>query len=201
MRHSSVSIAVEAVKEIHSPPDRLIAVPVATHARAVGSQREPRGVAFRLYLLVCAALVAWGASVRDENYVSAGFGLGYALGIAGVACMSLLLLYSIRKRARPLGSWGLLRSWLGVHMMLGILGPVAILFHANFRLGSTNSSVALACMLVVAASGVIGRIIYPKIHHDAFYARVFALWHAFHLPLCVLLFGAAIVHVIAAHMY
>jgi hypothetical protein len=157
-------------------------------------------VAFRLYLLACAALVAWGASVREENYVSADFGLGYALGIAGLGCMTLLLLYSVRKRARALGSLGPLRGWLGVHMMLGILGPVAILFHANFRLGSTNSSVALACMLVVAASGVVGRVIYPRIH-QAFYARLFALWHAFHLPLCVLLFGAAIVHVIAAHMY
>jgi hypothetical protein len=33
------------------------------------------------------------------------------------------------------------------------------------------------------------------------YERVFALWHAFHLPLCFLLFAAAFVHVIAAHLY
>ena len=33
------------------------------------------------------------------------------------------------------------------------------------------------------------------------YERVFALWHAIHLPLCVLLFTATAVHVIAVHMY
>jgi hypothetical protein len=34
-----------------------------------------------------------------------------------------------------------------------------------------------------------------------FYERAFALWHAFHLPFCVVLFGAAAVHVVAVQMY
>ena len=33
------------------------------------------------------------------------------------------------------------------------------------------------------------------------YERCFALWHAFHLPLCFLLFGAAAIHVVAVHLY
>jgi hypothetical protein len=33
------------------------------------------------------------------------------------------------------------------------------------------------------------------------YEQLFSLWHAFHLPLCILLFSAAAVHVIAVHMY
>ena len=33
------------------------------------------------------------------------------------------------------------------------------------------------------------------------YEQLFSLWHAFHLPLCVLLFGAAAVHVLAVHLY
>jgi hypothetical protein len=33
------------------------------------------------------------------------------------------------------------------------------------------------------------------------YARLFSLWHAFHLPFCVTLFLAAAVHVVAVHMY
>ena len=186
-------------------------------------------------------------------------------------------------------------------MALGLMGPVAILFHANFQLGSLNSTVALACVLLVASSGVVGRLIYPRIHHEltgrratlgelreaaaerkdalgaalgshpwlgaelgAFeraslhatglagalrrlapidpggralrrrvarrlagapgaadvlreldvylsavrraatfqvYERAFSLWHAFHLPLCILLFATAAIHVIAAHMY
>jgi len=34
-----------------------------------------------------------------------------------------------------------------------------------------------------------------------FYERVFAMWHAVHLPLCYLLFATATVHVLAVHMY
>jgi len=253
-----------------------------------------RGRSFRLFLAACVVLVAWGAGVRDENTLTPDFGPGYILGFVGTCCMLLLLTYSARKRLRAIGSLGPLRHWFGVHMVLGILGPVAILFHANFRLGSQNSSVALACMLLVAASGVVGRLIYPKIHHGLYghrsslrelqraaasqrttlavapelsrellvfeslaaggpkglfsalarfarvrrrarslermvssreraeparrsvaaylgavtrvaefsvYERLFGLWHAFHLPLCFLLFGATIVHVIAAHLY
>jgi hypothetical protein len=42
---------------------------------------------------------------------------------------------------------------------------VAILYHCNFHLGSLNSNVALVCALVVAASGVAGRVIYTRIYH------------------------------------
>jgi hypothetical protein len=35
----------------------------------------------------------------------------------------------------------------------------------------------------------------------AAYERLFALWHVLHVPLCILLFGAAAIHVLAVHMY
>lgn len=252
-----------------------------------------------------AVAIAWGWSIRDEYYLSAESGLGYRLGIVGLACMTLLLLYSLRKRLPLMGTFGHIRYWFGIHMFLGVAGPVAILYHANFQLGSLNSNVALLCVLVVSSSGLIGRFLYPKIHHglyghrasleelrreagesrsailsrfdaeagasdrlaefeadaldentgllgsiwriaimpirsrrarrqynrmieasavdgpddgaafevDAYldairrvagfrgYERLFALWHAFHLPFCVMLFLAAFVHVVAVHMY
>jgi hypothetical protein len=49
-------------------------------------------------------------------------------------------------------------------MVFGVVGPVLILLHANFKLGSINSNMALAAMLVVAVSGVVGRYLYGKIH-------------------------------------
>ena len=249
--------------------------------------------------------VIWGWSTREELYFTPQSGLGYFLGIFGTVLMVLLLLYSLRKRLRRMRSWGPIRHWFGIHMILGVLGPVAILFHANFRLGSVNSTVALACVLLVSSSGVVGRFIYPKIHYGLYgsraslrelkrraelsrgavgsiidaspalasklasvesfaltekrsvlgsvwrfismppriratrrrcrkllrssvpaarareaertvatyldglrrvaefdtYERLFSLWHAFHLPLCVMLFLAAAVHVVAVHMY
>jgi hypothetical protein len=53
-------------------------------------------------------------------------------------------------------------------MILGVLGPVLILFHSNFQLGSFNSRVALYCMLLVAGSGVVGRHIYAHIHNGLY---------------------------------
>ena len=55
-------------------------------------------------------------------------------------------------------------AWFEIHMALGVVGPILVLFHANFKLGATNSNVALICMLLVAGSGVIGRYIYTRLH-------------------------------------
>jgi hypothetical protein len=51
--------------------------------------------------LACAALLVWGALVRGEHYLSADFGLGYALGIVGTSCMLLLLLYCCASACAP----------------------------------------------------------------------------------------------------
>ena len=56
--------------------------------------------------------------------------------------------------------------------MLGILGPICILFHANFQLGSTNSNVALFSMLIVAGSGLLGRYIYTRNHFGLYGSKI-----------------------------
>jgi hypothetical protein len=259
--------------------------------------------------LAAAGGIIAGWAHRDRMDLVAHEGLGYALGVAGLGMMSLLLLYSLRKRWKPLRFAGPAPLWLQIHIALGVLGPTAILFHANFRLGSLNSRAALFCMATVSLSGVVGRFLYMHIHSafldrrravgdihasglpalvaakriapeletllwdfrvgaldatarswtartgaflrvgadarkasrrglaiyrcalakqpagDAprapavarslreyatrvrtlarmnFYERAFSLWHAFHLPFCVVLFGAAVVHVVAVQMY
>ena len=40
-----------------------------------------------------------------------------------------------------------------------------------------------------------------RVAEFGFYERVLGLWHALHVPLCVILFLAAVVHVIAVHLY
>ncbi len=57
-------------------------------------------------------------------------------------------------------------------MVLGILGPLCILYHANFGLGATNSNIALFCMLIVAGSGLVGRYIYAHIHHGLYGSKL-----------------------------
>mgnify|MGYP001817702408 CR=1 FL=1 len=122
-------------------------------------------------ILVMISLV-YGWLNRDSNYITAESGAGYALGIIGGSLMLILLMYPISKRVRFLTRLLPLRYWFGVHMMFGVLGPLMILFHSNFQLGSINSTVALGCMLIVASSGLIGRYIYTRIHHGLYGSKI-----------------------------
>lgn len=90
--------------------------------------------------------------------------LGYALGIAGGTAMLLLFAYPLRKRVRALHRLGPAKPWFAVHMVLGVAGPVLILLHSGFRIGSLNAGVALWSMLIVAGSGVVGRFLYLLTH-------------------------------------
>lgn len=113
-------------------------------------------------LVLIVLIIGWLQS--DEEYVVPESGLGYWLGIAGGVAMLALLMYSYRKRNKSKHVIGSVPTWFRIHMFLGVLGPVLIVFHSNFRLGALNSNVALFSMLIVATSGVIGRYIYGKIH-------------------------------------
>lgn len=117
-----------------------------------------------VWTVVVAALVYWGMHAHLERYITPQRGLGYWLGIGGGSMMLLLLVYSARKRYAWLRWLGGIPAWFEIHMTLGVVGPILVLFHANFHLGATNSNVALICMLVVAGSGVIGRYIYTRLH-------------------------------------
>jgi hypothetical protein len=117
-----------------------------------------------VWTVVVAALLYWGLHAHLEHYITPKRGLGYWLGITGGSMMVLLLIYSARKRAPWLRWIGGTHSWFRIHMALGVVGPVLILFHSNFRLGASNSNVALICMLLVAGSGVVGRYIYTRLH-------------------------------------
>jgi hypothetical protein len=117
-----------------------------------------------IWTVVVACLIAWGIHAHLERYITPQRGLGYALGITGGSMMVLLLMYSARKRLRWLRWLGGIPAWFDFHMVLGVVGPVLVLFHANFSLGATNSNVALFSMLLVAASGVVGRYIYTRLH-------------------------------------
>jgi hypothetical protein len=101
-------------------------------------------------------------------YITPERGIGYGLGIAGGTMMLLLMLYPLRKHARWAQGFGSVRHWFRGHMLLGVLGPVCVLLHCNFQLGSINGNVALFSMLLVAGSGLVGRFIYSKVHYGLY---------------------------------
>lgn len=114
------------------------------------------------------ALVILGWLLRDYSLINPEEGLGYWLGITGGSLMLALLLYPLRKRIRLLHVLGPTKIWFRLHMIFGLVGPLLVLYHCNFQLGSFNSQVALYCMLLVAGSGVIGRHFYARIHRGLY---------------------------------
>ncbi|MCW8854660.1 MAG: transcriptional regulator [Gammaproteobacteria bacterium] len=123
-----------------------------------------------LFFLFAGYLIIKGLMNREGSFLTAETGIGYMLGIIGGSMMLLLLFYPLRKHLRLMRNWGPIRYWFRLHMMLGVAGPVLVLYHSNFGFGSTNSNIAMICMLVVAGSGLFGRLFYSKIH-DGLYGR------------------------------
>lgn len=138
--------------------EHLDAVPV--HARA--ARRRGAGDSLAWLLFGGLVLGVWQLS-RMELY-SARSDTGYWMGVGGGVLMLLLFAYPLRKRWPALARVGKAKHWFVVHMVLGIFGPLTILAHCSFRIGSVNAGVALFSMLVVALSGIAGRFIYLRIH-------------------------------------
>jgi hypothetical protein len=122
-------------------------------------------------LTLAMGLIILGLLLPTERYLTPQNGVGYVLGIVGGSMMLALLIYPLRKRKPSLAFLGSIRGWFRTHMVLGVAGPLAILYHCNFSLGATNSNVALFCMLVVAGSGLVGRYLYSRIHHGLYGRR------------------------------
>ncbi len=159
VRHLGVSTAGRA--SARRPAPRAPPASVTARRRPLLSWGRV-GVATLLLVLYL------GWTLPTERYITPTRGLGYALGIIGGSLMLLLLLYSARKHFSWLSFLGPTPSWFRFHMVLGVLGPLCILFHANFSTGAANSNVALFSMLTVASSGFIGRYLYAHIHQGLY---------------------------------
>ena len=116
-----------------------------------------------LYILLTLLIIGvWRFS--RMGYYRSGDDVGYWMGVAGGVMMLLLFSYPLRKYFRFMERLGKVKWWFIVHMILGIGGPLLILLHSTFRLGSVNAAVALFSMLIVAGSGIVGRFLYLRIH-------------------------------------
>jgi len=118
------------------------------------------------------AIIYLGWMIRDQRYLIADSGIGYWLGIMGGSMMILLLIYPARKRKPRWRFMGSIKFWFRFHMFLGIAGPVLIILHSGYQLGSLNGSVAFFSMLIVASSGLVGRYLYRRIHHGLYGEKI-----------------------------
>ncbi len=122
-------------------------------------------LAFTLFALL---LLYMGWLNRTQAVWTAEDGWGYWLGIVGGSLMLLLLLYPMRKRFHFMSKWLTVKFWFRLHMVFGVLGPVLIMMHSSYHLGSLNGRIALFSMLIVAISGLFGRYFYTRIHYGLY---------------------------------
>lgn len=156
-----------ALVPVSNASTQVARTPAKNHS--VGKAARPRPSIFpKLFTIAVAVALLVGWINRDDNGLTPVSGTGYWLGIIGSVMMLVVLLYPLRKRMRSLRAIGSVTFWYNAHMVLGVLGPVLVLWHANFRLGAINSSVALITMLVVAISGVFGRYLHSKVNLDLY---------------------------------
>jgi hypothetical protein len=105
---------------------------------------------------------------HTEAVWTAESGWGYWFGIVGGSLLLLLLLYPMRKRLHFMSKWLTVKFWFRLHMVFGVLGPVLIMMHSSYHIGSLNGQVALYSMLLVAISGLFGRYFYSRIHYGLY---------------------------------
>ncbi len=146
----------ESTAAVNLPPQDTPAAP----RRARGSRND-----LYLYALLTAMVAgAWGFT-RLGLYTSKS-DVAYWMGVAGGVGMLLLLSYPMRKHLRFMRGMGKANHWFVGHMVLGVAGPMLILLHSTFQIGSLNAGVAFYSMVVVALSGVVGRFLYLRLHRN-----------------------------------
>jgi hypothetical protein len=126
-----------------------------------------------LYVTVVAWVVAHGFGYYRLPLSERGFhplnrqlrpsgAIGIRLALMGVASFLGIYLYAIRKHVKWLGRIGKTRNWLNIHVVMGIGAPVLITFHAAFRTRGLAGT-AYWIMMIVVASGFIGRYLYAQV--------------------------------------
>ena len=140
---------------------------------------------------------------------------GHGIGIVGFAFMLMTeTLYSLRKRSRSV-RWGRMSTWLQFHIFTGIVGPYMVLLHTSWKFNGIAGMTTLFTVIIVV-SGFVGRYIFTRIprtlegleieatlSQEAIKQarRLLALWHGIHIPIGMVLFISAFVHIGAALYY
>lgn len=157
------------------PTKRVTAAPVTDNIVpllwALGSLR-----------VVAAMIIIWGVLhfdyygasyaartiVRDHEFLrpSGKFGLG--LGLLSVAFFVWNLLYLVRRNPKA-GRWmpGSLKLWMGTHIFTGVASFLFVIVHAGFTYRMTVGGYAFLALVIVLASGLVGRYFYAIVPHAA----------------------------------
>ena len=90
---------------------------------------------------------------------------GHAFGFIGTTLILLNYLYSVRKRYEFNERLGSLRYWMELHMFVGFVGPILIVYHSTLKFHGLIATICFFAMATVVITGIIGRYIHTKIPH------------------------------------
>lgn len=88
--------------------------------------------------------------------------VGQSAGLLAIAIFIFLWLYPFRKKARWLAWTGSVGRWLDVHVLAALSLPLLVAIHAAWRFEGLIG-LGFWSMMVVWASGVVGRYLYTRI--------------------------------------
>ena len=98
----------------------------------------------------------WHAWLRPSGVI------GQSAGILALLIFVFLWLYPLRKKYRGLAFTGSIARWLDIHILAAIGLPLLLAIHASWRFDGIVG-LGYFAMLIVCASGVVGRYLYVRI--------------------------------------
>jgi dihydropyrimidine dehydrogenase (NAD+) subunit PreT len=85
---------------------------------------------------------------------------GHGVGVGATTFMMANFLYALRKRWRRLKGTASIRTWLTLHMFVGIMSPLVIAFHAAFLVNNLLAVWTWIALSVVVGTGIFGRFLF-----------------------------------------
>ena len=177
--------------------------------------RNNRELWWAFFAGILISVIYIGVYLAARKIPAAGELFGHAIGIFGFILMLMTeTLYSLRKRTRS-ASWGRMSSWLQFHIFTGLVGPYMVLLHTSWKFNGLAGVTTLFTIIIVI-SGFIGRYIFTRIPRTMDGLEIegtlseaalrqarqlMALWHTIHIPIGIVLFISAFVHVGGALYY
>lgn len=182
----------------------------------------------RLTTIVVLMVAAVAAALLVEAFLSIGSPSpfahtrqGHLMGWIGLGIILLVFVYPIKKRLSRNHRWP--RGWFQVHMVAGVIGPLLILLHSGAHVHALVPLLALAAMVVIVVSGIVGQGVHYlalrtlndrrrqlheeglgsdeidlRLHRMAAQEEAFRLWQSIHAPMTLLFLVLTAMHVIGA---
>lgn len=87
-------------------------------------------------------------------------GMAQGIGIVATSVMMFNFAYAVRKRFKKLRNFGNLADWLDLHMLVGVITPLFVSFHAAFQSNNVLATTTSLSLAIVVITGIFGRFLF-----------------------------------------